>query len=143
MSQLPDGLYEQLVTLELQARLAQLGASHRRPQLRKLDRADSAEVLAHHVASEMRRLLPHLHASEGDLVEQQLRLCNQIIELLRTAARGGTRDVEIVPPAQQLLSVSRESETPARPTTPLSQSELLTGAKGEPRLGAELFAELA
>ncbi|MCZ7607002.1 MAG: DUF3427 domain-containing protein [Planctomycetota bacterium] len=143
MSQLPDGLYEQLVTLELQARLAQLGASHRRPQLRKLDRADSAEVLAHHVASEMRRLLPHLHASEGDLVEQQLRMCNQIIELLRTSARDGTRDVEIVPPAQQLLSVSRESETPARPTTPLSHSELLTGAKGEPRLGAELFAELA
>ncbi|MCA8945600.1 MAG: DUF3427 domain-containing protein, partial [Planctomycetes bacterium] len=142
MSELPDGLYEQLVTLELQVKLAQLEASRRQPLLQKLDKADSAELMAQHVAAEMRRLLPHLRLDGRDVIERQLELCNSILDLLRESARGGATNVNIAPPAQQLLSVARKGEELLRPSTPLSQSELLTGAKDEPRLGAELFAEL-
>lgn len=76
--------------------------------------------------------------------EQRLELVNG---LLRHLAEGSSQVV--LPPARQLLEVfdvhgpgSRNS-TATRPATPLSDAALLTNARGEPNLGAEVKAEMA
>lgn len=143
MTNLPDGLYEQLVTLELQAKLSRLDVENRQALIEQLEEADSGGQIAAYVASEMRRLLPHLRTDEGDKTQRQLELCNQILQLLREAAREAGAETDLASPPRQLFAISRAAQSLERPVTPLAQSALLTGSKDEPRLGNELVAELA
>jgi len=143
MAEPPEGIYEQPVTLELQAKLLRLDLGVREALLRELDKADSADVLARHLAAELRRLLPQVKLEGQKLVERQLDVTNQLLQLLRRSTRGGSDDIDLAAPARLLLAISKRGQRLPRPVTPLAQSELLTGIKGEPRLGTELFAELA
>src|SRR5690606_14660660 len=83
---LPDGLYEQLINRLIEDRLAGMSESGRSADRRKLDAADSADMLARYVAGELARALHSLPADHR--TEHQLALCNEILSLVRQRHRG-------------------------------------------------------
>ncbi|GAA4089740.1 DUF3427 domain-containing protein [Nocardioides kongjuensis] len=129
-----EGIYEALITNEVRAQLAALPSTA--PTIRAIDEAEEPEILARHVAEVVRR---HLVATSDP--GRRLATVNEILDLLEG-------DAAIAPPARQLLAITTDTAPDAgdrfaaRPRTPLSDAALLTNARDEPSLAAELKAEL-
>ncbi len=128
------GIYEQLVTVDLHERMAQVVD---RARLGDVDDADLPHVLGRHVQEVV---TARLRSARGS--EERLRLVNGMLDLLESV------DGEVQHPPRQLLSIAPDA-TPTvgsvwlvRPATPLSDAALLTNARGEPNLGAEIKTEL-
>jgi superfamily II DNA or RNA helicase/HKD family nuclease len=129
-----EGIYESLITAELEARLAK--SSDLEALIEDIDPSEQPHALSRHVSDELTRIL---EATKDP--EQRLALVNKLLAALSEPA----------PPLQQtrqLLALSRpaapgqENRRLIRPATPLSDAALLTNAHDEPSLGAELRAEL-
>lgn len=135
LPQVDLGLHESLVTGGLAARLAALPGLD--TEIERVDDADAPHVLARHVYQVLQR---ELEATKDPA--RRLVLVNGILQMLEDAA------TEVSDPARQLLRLvepARPGLVPyadVRPATPLSEAALLTNAKGEPSLGAELRAEI-
>ncbi|MFZ5848449.1 MAG: DUF3427 domain-containing protein [Actinomycetota bacterium] len=130
-----EGIYESLITRELDARLER--ATHLQALVGDVDPADQPHVLSRHVAAELIRVLEATR-DEG----RRLQLVNDLLSAITQP------DPPVVHDARQLLALSRpagpgqENRRLIRPSTPLSEAALLTNAHDEPSLGAELRAEL-
>lgn len=129
------GLYEELVTQALQARLTSLDPEQVR--LRRLDEGDEPHVLARHVEAAVRRLLTQTSDSA-----QRMAIVNHLLDAIQDSA-------DVVDPPTRQLHLVRDRPKPGlsvmpdvRPSTPLAEAALLTNTRGEPSLGAELRAEL-
>lgn len=128
-----DGLYESLVTARLAEHLTAMGFAS--PDVALVDPGDQPHVLARHVADVVHR---HI-ASVSD--ESRLGIVNALLDVLDTSDT-------VLPPARQLRSITRANSIQRvgrydrRPKTPLSEAALLTNAKDEPSLAAELTAEM-
>ncbi len=130
---LPEGLYERLVTKALQEQLAD---EQPRTIIGSVEPADQPHVLARHVYESSLRALMDIK-DPG----RRLALVNEVLETLADA------DSVAAPPTQLMRlgagaapgNVGLEAD---RPRTPLSEAALLTNAKDEPSLGAELRAEI-
>lgn len=144
---LPPGLYDLLLTREVDTALKALGGRERTGTVAE---AEAPRRLADHLARVVERVLggPGLH---GD-VARQIALCNHLLETLRAGGAHG----DAIPPgdavarAELLLAVlaeqtllASESAEPVRPETPLSQDALLVHAPHEPALAKELGREVA
>jgi superfamily II DNA or RNA helicase/HKD family nuclease len=131
MSDLPTGVYEELLTEDLVARLAGL-----RHISQHVGDAESPGSLADYVTHALVRALEDLPAAE------RVSRANAMLADL------GSRERIIAGP-QQLLAVAREEEPgvwrllQTRPRVPFSRPALLTNAGSDPKLGEELRAELA
>lgn len=130
-----EGLYESLLTVELTQQLK--NAADREVVRADVDHADQPHVLARYVYAEVVRAL----AAVKD-PERRVALVNRITEQLSDA-----RDDVLTPPTQLLRLTARPGPgvttyERTRPSTPLSDSALLTNSKGEPSLGTELKAEI-
>ncbi len=137
-----DGLYEQLINHVLAAQLQALQGSGRDVQRRGLDDAEAADVLARYFSAELAIALRALPVTSRR--DRQLSLVNGLLAHIREHVPGaGQSGLDVVLPGEQLLAVHPAGRTLRRPLTPVSISELLTGAHGEPRLGLELEAELS
>jgi len=131
-----EGLYESLITKELESRLAADGL--RLVGRGAVDEADEPEILARHIREAA------LRALRGERNrERRLALVNRLVEQL------GTPDLGLSAAASQLLSVGQMAgpgiavrSFDHRPATPLSDAALLTNAHGEPAVGHEIMAEL-
>jgi superfamily II DNA or RNA helicase len=134
------GLYESLLTERLNSALAQSSELH--AELSTVDDAEQALVLARHLSPLIER---RLRAARN--AEERSQLTRSIL-----AALGDT-DVLIENIYQddptkirRLDAVTADvlgSVRPPRPATPLSDAALMTNARNEPTLAAELRAELA
>ena len=128
-----EGLYESLVTPDLTDRLAEV--PHLSATELTLNAADEPHVVASHVARIVQRRLEEIRDRDGRL--------DTVNAVLRALDPGEV----IVRPARQLLSALPENvehgRFAARPKTPLSEAALLTNARDEPNLAAELRAEMA
>lgn len=130
---LPSGLYEQLVTSELQRRLAALGSV--RSIVADVDGAQAPELLGEFVGRQVTRALRAVAPQE------RVAHVNRLLATLSS-------DV-VAPGPQQLLALAREEQpgvwslAPMRPAVPLSRPALLTNGPSDPKLGSELRAELA
>ena len=135
MEPLADGVYEAVRTHRLD-RALDAARERLQPEFSMVDDADAPEVIAHHVAETVRRVI----ADESD-GSRRVDLANRVLSLLDA---GDDRLTEML---QQLIALSEVTGVGARkyvrPMTPLSQAALLTNAKEEPSLSAELRAELA
>lgn len=135
MGELSEGLYESLLTERLQARLTAVPGLV--PDLRSIDVAEQPEVLARHIRDAVVRTL----AGQKD-PGQRIEIVNSLLALLEQ------HDDAALESPRQLLSLARPAGpgvptvSAVRPATPLSDAALLTNARGEPSLGAELRAEL-
>ncbi|MFD1531953.1 DUF3427 domain-containing protein [Pseudonocardia aurantiaca] len=132
---LPEGVYESLRTVGLDATLAQL--STLTPRFARVEEADEPHVLARHVA----KVVEHALSREGD-TGRRLALVNDL--LARVAEQS---EQVMTDEAEHLVVLSRETAPGVhrleRPVTPLSAAALITNARDEPSLSAELRAELA
>ena len=129
------GLYESVITTELERRLGALIG--READVTAVDLADQTLVLTRHVASTLQRRL----AAERDPA-QRLQLANQLLALIESP------EPNVEDPLKQLRGIHQPSAPGAtsrytqRPKTPLNDAALLTNAPDEPSLAAELKAEI-
>lgn len=142
-SPLPPGLYERLLTLELDKIVASLNG---RADVGLVDGADVSVRLADHA----RRVLERALESPGIAGNRdaQVELVNRVVELTTGAAEW--RGDRVVHGPKVLRAVMRPSDggvgRPAalpRPTIPLSDDSLLVNAPGDPNLYTQLQQELA
>ncbi|AIJ24064.1 type III restriction protein res subunit [Amycolatopsis methanolica 239] len=135
MEPLADGVYEAVRTHRLD-RALEAARGRFTPEFNAVDDADAPDVIARHVAEAVRRVI----ADEPD-GGRRVELANRVLSQL------AAEDERLTDALQQLIALSEVTGTGARkhirPVTPLSQAALLTNAREEPSLSAELRAELA
>jgi superfamily II DNA or RNA helicase/HKD family nuclease len=146
VSELIPGLYEQLLTVELQRLLSALEAG-------RVDVASPEAADAHlGVAEHLRRLLERvLHAvPEDERLTRQAEICNALLEWLREKQSFDSvqPDDALVVPLTILREVRAFTRGPAfsgttrQPLVPLSAADLLVNARGEPSVGAAIEREI-
>lgn len=138
---LPFGLYERLITASLRARLLQFDPATACSVRESVDPAEAHDTLARHVEGLLATTLKNL-PQEGR-VAKQAELANEIIKLVVD------RSAEVVEnPPELLRSIQPIAGTPAcdrdfvAPLVPLSASDLLVNARGEPSLAHALAHEI-
>lgn len=140
------GIYEELITTGLAARLDALDAE--RVVDGVLDPADAHEVLTRHLSDLARRAL---RAAGGTDLGRQIDLANRIAASITAEAAGATDadDAQVDRRGRELHEVLPPPQLPAqviplrRPAVPLSQSALLVNGRDQPRIGHEIPRELA
>jgi len=134
-SELPEGLYESLITSGLDRHLAR--ELQLEPQFAKVDEADQSIVLSRHLAG----LLQRRFESVRDPVKR-LEVANDMLRYL------DDHDEVVEPPVRELWALQAPpgpgtvARVLQRPKTPLNDAALLTNAHGEPSLASELRAEI-
>lgn len=145
---LPNGIYEQLVTSEIAALLEAVNSSGQGFEKTVLDSADAHDLLARHVHKILTQVLRSL--PEQERLANQVSLCNEILRVLIDKLKDRSAGSPLVDsPASALLSISEnaiplpgENIKPERPHIPLSASDLLVNARGEPSVGHALEREI-
>ncbi|MFD5028315.1 DUF3427 domain-containing protein [Streptomyces sp. NPDC058373] len=134
-----SGLYEKLITLRVESQLKELPADRWRAISASVGE-DAPRVLARHVGKTVHQVLANLPAAD------QVQAANHILESVSTL-NGARQWVDMVASGpRQLLAIAEQEAKGVyaiRPVNPLSDTALLTNAKGDPSLGFELRAELA
>ncbi|HEX9162381.1 MAG TPA: DUF3427 domain-containing protein [Thermoanaerobaculia bacterium] len=135
MTRLPDGLYDLLVTQAIRREIEQLG-SDRRADVEPLEPADSHLVLSRYIAAIVREALRAV--PENERADRQAEICNEIVRSMGTALPSEIDANDwIEQPPRRLAALYRfdplRSARPPSPEIPLSQSDLLVNARGEPR----------
>lgn len=130
------GIYDALVTDGLLGAFKQ--AEGLAPELEDIDEADQPEVLARHVRDAVLRTLSATRDQS-----RRVALVNDLLSRLAAQTdalpeANPQRLLALYPPAGP--GVHQPGGT--RPSTPLSDSALLTNAHGEPALGSELRSEI-
>lgn len=141
--ELPNGLYDQLLTRTLQNFVSgTLGGSD--CILQPLTPDDAPARLADALVSQLSGILDDLKGNEAEKLRQQLDLVNFILVSLQHRLGRGADGVDTVSsPAQILQAIHRQSSKPAMPETGLALPWLFTAGKGSPSLLTELRRELA
>ena len=142
-----SGLYEQLVTVELQRLLHELDSG--RVATAAPDVADAHVAVAEHVRRVIERALRAV--PEAERPRRQAELCNAVLAWLREDGQAS----EVAPPGEDLvvpLEVLREVRAIGRgaalsgptpyPLVPLSSADLLVNARGEPSVGVAIEREI-
>jgi superfamily II DNA or RNA helicase len=127
---LVNGLYETLITSSLLAALGDL-----RPIIATVDAEEAPAILGEFVGRHVAAALRSMNK------DARVDTVNRLLGLVEGEA--------LEPGPQQLLAVARQDQPgvwsllQTRPAVPLSRPALLTNASSDPKLGAELRAELA
>ena len=148
MADLTPGVYEQLVTKQLQLRLAAIDDAL--VDRGELDPADAHQILASHLGDLARRALRSVPGDDAAAVARQVALANQIAAAIIAIAPDVSNDADLVAETQDLLrAIAASPEVPGpvhfptRPEVPLSVSALLVNGRDQPRIGVEVQKELA
>ena len=145
MSELIPGLYERLLSVELQRLVAALAPD--RADVGSPDAADVHIAVAEHVRSLLERAL---HAvPEHERLTRQAEICNALLAWLRNEGSASVQpeDSLAVPLTvlREVRSLSRgvalSGSTP-QPLVPLSAADLMVNARGEPSVGAAIEREI-
>jgi superfamily II DNA or RNA helicase/HKD family nuclease len=137
---LPFGLYERLITANLKAKLLEFDPARGRITKSTIEKAEAHLTLARHIEAAVARALRSLPADEREAA--QVSVVNDILNGLK--ASGELLDT----PVEQLDSIVPattgfgESRSIVAPLVPLSASDLLVNARGEPCLAHALAHEI-
>lgn len=146
MADLIPGLYERLLTVELQRLVSELDS--RRAEVSPPDAADAHTTVAEHLRGIIERALQTV--PEDERLTRQAEICNALLEWLKDEQRSTSVDVEdalVVPLAvlREVRSFGRGTAfanlTP-QPLVPLSAADLMVNARGEPSVGAAIEREI-
>lgn len=145
---LRDGLYEQIISIGLEAQLA---ASDKLRQTAPIDAGEASKVLASYIGQMVEKALDHVR-DEGGGIAAQLTLVNRLVDALVLETRQqGLGAMAVARRAEQLLALmDRQNNALApdgklnlvRPETSLAHSSLFTGAVHEPQMYTELKKEI-
>lgn len=138
--QLPDGLYDKLLTESVAQLIADLpDSSGHTCSILPLEEA--SERIADALAMQVVRLLDEIRAQGAEKAKRQLDLVNALLVHLRQQTEG---DVDrLVEPPQILRAIHSIGAAPAFPATGLATPWLFTTGKGSPPLLTELRREIA
>lgn len=144
MSKLADGLYDLLITREVERELSQLG-TNRRSDPDDLDPADAHVILSRHIAAVIREALQGVPESERPA--RQAEITNEILRAVAgRLPKQVSEDDLVADPPKRLAAIyavdGLKQYRPAAPVIPLSQSDLLVNARSEPRVGSVLEKEI-
>ena len=140
------GLYEQLLTVELERLLS--GLEPGQATLAAAEPADAHVAVADHLRRIVERALQSV--PEDDRLTRQAELCNALLAWLREEHSAQSVDIEeaLVAPLtvlREIRALSRgvafAGSTP-QPLVPLSSADLLVNARGEPSVGAAIEREI-
>ncbi|WP_327168154.1 DUF3427 domain-containing protein [Streptomyces subrutilus] len=137
------GLHETLITSGLEERLDELIATGSVVIADEVSGDSSPHVLTRYVAHAVGKVLKGLPASD------RVSTVNDLLRTLVSVAAvegAGEWAGPLVPGPRQLLAVSGGATAEpytVRPSTPLSETALITNSTDDPSLGSELRAELA
>ncbi len=137
---LPFGLYDRLITADLKARLLRLLPGEARVKKRAVDSAEAHLTLARHIEIIVAQALRSLPADQREAA--QAAVANDIINGL------GAADELLEIPVEQLQSIQRvgsrlgDDRDIVAPLVPLSDSDLLVNARGEPSLAHAIQHEI-
>lgn len=140
-----EGVYDLIVDQETEDRLRDL-TEEWHVKLAKLDPNLVPEMLAQTLTRQFMLALESLKDSKKqDKLQNQLKLANRIIDVIRSVGR---EEPHLPIPTTRLLSVQKVGGlgTPsdfARPSIPLTSSDLLVNGRREPSIGHELQREIA
>ena len=145
---LHDGLYEQIINMELDTELA---ATDKLCQTAPIDSAEAAKVLSKYVAEIVEKGLENVLDNGGD-ISSQVELVNRIVATIVSQTREADFDRKSVAErAEQLLALLDkrnsvfaldEKAQITRPETSIAMSSLFTGAVHEPQMYTELKKEI-
>jgi superfamily II DNA or RNA helicase len=139
---LPDGVYEELVTEELQRAIESLGNDRLVTRV-PLSVPAAPAVLARLVARELEHVLSGIKGADANA--RRLAISNRLLGLIGEEARtfdDEERPNTVMEPGALLHAIYRAA-VPPRPEFGLATSTLLTRARNEPQLAHELAAEIA
>lgn len=145
MNGLTRGLFEALLTNELQSKLEGLDGSLI-PAISDLHPAEAADRLALHISKHLQRAVESMNQQRR--VELGVALATKIINLLQVDGHGdiGEADAPHVSASVLRAILARmpdgSPETIPLPATPLFDTTLLTNAPGEPRLQHQIQTEI-
>jgi superfamily II DNA or RNA helicase len=149
MADLPFGLYEQLITAGLKARLLELDAHDVRVVRRSLDPSESHGTFARYLHVLFTNALEGL--PNEDKIVKQAEIVNEIVRFVSTffnERKPGEQNNQVAIPPEELLAIqSVPAILPApklipTPLIALSDSDLLVNARGEPALVHVLAEEI-
>jgi hypothetical protein len=140
---LAGGLYERLVSVELQEQLD--AAAHEQDfSMSEVDADEVHAALAQYLEDVVARFLVQLRGKDAG--ERQRRVANKLLRVLAQEFEIDSPEaLELAKPLKRLLTVDavRRSNAGERPDTPLSRTALLTGTRIDPGLGVQLRKEMA
>ncbi|MGP1273752.1 MAG: NgoFVII family restriction endonuclease, partial [Phycisphaerales bacterium] len=141
--EVPQGLYDHLVNVALQAKLDGAGAP-RLAELAEVDTEDAHAAIAQYLERLLAESMSTLRGREA--ADRQRRLVDRVIEALVAELGDDWADrFNLTSPLRRLLAVHAEPRDRAasRPDTPLARSALLTGTRLDPSLASQLSKEFA
>jgi hypothetical protein len=143
--ELITGLYEQLLTIELQRLISALETG--RVNLAQPEAADAHVSVANHLRRVLERALRAF--PEDERLAGQAELCNALIDWLKDERPGSVEaDEALVVPLTMLREVRTLTQGAGfggaipEPLVPLSSSDLLVNARGEPSVGSVIEREV-
>ncbi len=140
---LPDGLYDRIVTDSLRTALEQTGLAGQYRTV-PVTPEEAPERLVDMLSAQLLRVLEDLPGHDEQALRHQLSLANGILRHVRTQLGEHGPDPDLVAdPAQVLQSVHRQKPPAEATHTGLLLPWLFTAGKGSPSLLTELRRELA
>jgi superfamily II DNA or RNA helicase len=148
------GLYEQLINRITRKQLDSLDTNLFVFGTESLDPEEARKQLSTYLAAVTRRALKMVReqsSDDNDAILSQVKVCNDIIAILKnTLGPSEASDWQLDKQGEVLTYVHSklnhirgvQQEKIIRPTTPLSQSSLFTGAHSEPNMMGELKREI-
>ena len=136
-----EGLYESLLTERLHRALA--GRSDLRPEIDTVDDAEQPLAIARHLAPLIERAVRSAATPQerADLVHRILAALSDPDAMAEALHQ---REPPTIERLEEIVAANRlDVARLPRPATPLSDTALMTNARDEPSLAAELRAELA
>jgi hypothetical protein len=142
---LPPGLYERLVTRGIEEKLLRFDAARTRIKREGIDPAEAPGTLARHVERVLERVLDGL--PEDQKLAKQTEFTNRLIGLLSDLDIESADESVSTPPEElreicELVAGPVQQASLRSPLVPLSASDLLVNARGEPNLATNLGAEI-
>jgi superfamily II DNA or RNA helicase/HKD family nuclease len=141
--ELKPGLYDEALTEELAECLDAAEKAGLLHETEPLDAADSDLAISRALLRQIGSALRAVSAEKRPGV--QIEIANSLLNALSLSVGGADH---FRPPGERLLSVFAQAESPIRrrrlprPSIPLSQSDLLVNARGEPGVGSALLQEI-
>jgi superfamily II DNA or RNA helicase/HKD family nuclease len=142
-----DRILDDLLTRALERSLAEARAAGLSVDVEEVGPGERRERLVRHLAVALRRTLASKVKDQADdepgIDHSDEQFANVVLDWLRE--RAGYEDAgddTIVPPLRLVHGVRSGPRPLRRPVTPLDRSFLLTAGRDEPRLGAEIAAEM-
>jgi len=141
-----QGLYESIITESLNRELEALNKDNFSINRRKLHPAEASDRLALHLGKVLISALSCVN--DKDRVEVGVQLARNLINSIDTAIAKAEVDEDQILTSQEVLTAvlpfNPDGSLPdvIEPLTPLLDTTLLTNARGEPRVGAQILTEI-